>query len=386
MRIALIFSRKCSTYLEGGGFDIENLYEKQALTGSESGLFNTAKGLCELGHEVEVFCKVDRPWLNVEKLAGASIFPEEASSSSYHYLQHLLYHDAFISWNDPDHLPAGPTRGIKICNQQLNDFSISETAYDRRTDAYTFPSLAHAEFMTKHCKLKPEKVHVVPNSTNLEFFDRNVQKEPGSVVYISSPDRGLHHLLDIWPKVRQHTPWATLKIFYRFWPWYEAVKDLDDLIGQRARHIRRRLLELGENGENRGKNGVWLMGPVNNKELAKILCRTQVLAYPCAPIRFTEGFSIAVLDACAAGVVPIISDADALPSIYAGIAEIIPNTRKRENISLWAATIALYLINDKRRAEKSAQVVQFSRNFSRQIVAQKWEDLIFKLNRAKAGA
>ena len=43
-----------------------------------------------------------------------------------------------------------------------------------------------------------------------------------------------------------------------------------------------------------------------------------VLAYPCDPIRYTEGFGVSALDAAAAGCHVMITDADALPSVHGG--------------------------------------------------------------------
>jgi glycosyltransferase involved in cell wall biosynthesis len=362
MKIALIFSAKCSTYLPDAGFDIEGLYETRALTGSESGIFNIAKGLSELGHEVHVYCKTHRAREKCTNLAGASIFPQEYPMSDDY--------DGYVAWNDSDHLPAA-SKGIRICSQQLNDFSLSVYPPDRRADIFAFPSENHMEYMIKRCRLKPKKCVVVPNSTNIEFFDPNAEKVPGSVVYTSSPDRGLHHLLDIFPLVRAQVPHANLKIFYRFWPWYKVAKENPDLIGQRARYIAKRLKELGTNGEN----GITLVGPVDNRTLGRELSRSMVLAYPCAPVRYTEGFSIAILDACAAACMPVISGVDALPSIYSGTAEIIYG-RVGERLEWWAKRIAHYLTDRESRVKASTEAAFFAQKFSRQNVSKMWEKLI----------
>lgn len=363
MKIALIYSAKCSTYLPDAGFDIAGLYETRALTGSESGIFNVAKGLSELGHEVHVFCKTHAPKLDCQNLAGASVFPQDHPMGDDY--------DGYIAWNDPDHLPAGRTKGVKICSQQLNDFTISVSPYDRRTDIYAFPSQNHLEYMVKRCKMKRSKCTVVPNSTNIEFFDPSAARVPGTVVYTSSPDRGLHHLLDIFPLVRKRVPHAQLKIFYRFWPWYKAAKDGPDLVGQRARYIAGRIQALGTNGEN----GITLVGPVDNRTLARELSTSMVFAYPCVPVRYTEGFSIAVLDACAAGCVPVISGVDALPSIYEGAAEIIYGS-PIERRQLWADRIAHYLTMEEKRQRVSEKISEFAKKFSRQEVSKAWEKLV----------
>jgi len=365
MKIALVYSIKCSANLLPNGFDIEGLYETQGLTGSESGFFNIAWGLAERGHEVDAYCFTKDEVPKCEKLAGVNVKKIAANKDM------PQDYDAIIAWNDPSHLPLVKGKALRLCSQQLNDFSISTPDYDRRTDVYAFPSEAHRLYVAEHSRLKTEKTCVVPNSTNVEFFWPNTERVPGSMLYCSSPDRGLHRLLDIFPLVRQVVPHATLKIFYRFWPWHEQTARSGSLVGARARYIGKKLKELGFEGEN----GVTLVGPVPNKTLAHELSTTALLAYPCATVRFTEGFSISTLDGCAAGCLPVISDVDALGSIYEGVCEVIKGPVHKQ-ILRWAGTISHLLIDEEARKQKAERARMWAQQFSRQAVSQRWEKLI----------
>ena len=53
--------------------------------------------------------------------------------------------------------------------------------------------------------------------------------------------------------------------------------------------------------------------------MALEMSEAEVLAYPCDTIRFTEGWSVTTLEACAAGAIPVLRGVDALGEIYADL-------------------------------------------------------------------
>lgn len=364
MKIALI-SGTMSTQLHGK-FDLKGLYETRALTGSESSFFNIAKGLRELGHDVDVYCDCVEPApAGAAKLAGARVF-NVANGVSPDY-------DAYIASSEPDRLRG--LRGLRIVQQQLNDFAYCKPDFDDYVDLYVFASEVHAQVIgLGEAKLAPSKVTWLPNSINLEFFDsRDVSRAPHSAIWCSSPDRGLHRLLEIWPAVRARVPDATLDIYYRFDPWYEQCKGLPNWAGARARFIGECLRRLGRKGEN----GVRVVGPLPNVEMAQRLCRAGVLPYTCEPIRFTEGFAVSVMDACAAGCVPIISDADALGSIYKDAAHVIPG-KPGEHRQEWIDAIVRAMTDDAWAASVVQRTVRFAQGFGSKTVTRQWEKLIMQ--------
>lgn len=370
MRIALIFGMKCSAYLPPDGFDIGGLYDAQALTGSESGIFNLAWGLSEREHQVDVFCMTKEPVIGVEKLAGANVYPLNTTPMGPDY-------DAYIAWNEPDYLRPAPKDKLRICSHQLNDFAMCEEGFDEFVDFYACPSEPHRKFIAETTLVMERKTTVIPNSINLEFFEPlpASERRQGSMIYCSSPDRGLHRLLEIFPRVRRRIPEANLKIFYRFEPWYQHVREYPstDLLGTRARYINECLLRLGRHGEN----GVTLVGPIGNKQMARELCQAKLLAYPCDPIRYTEGFSISIMDACAAGAVPVISDVDALGAIYGDRAAIIPG-RPGHSLERWADTLSSLLLDEERRAVHVENCRKLAEKHSRKNIAMLWEKFIMK--------
>lgn len=334
--------------------------------------FNSARGLAERGHSVQVFCDVVEEFESAPQLNGAAAYKLESSAK----LDPAT--DVVVALNEPDLLRLVPATTLRVLHQQLNDFGFAKPGFDSFVDVYAFPSETHRLFMVESCKLDPDKTTVLPNSINLEFFEGQEERRKHSVAYISSPDRGLHWLLDFWPLVRRQVPDAELRIYYKIDPWLENNRNTwgpsgsDFLeIGTRARYVEECLRRLGRNGEN----GVTVVGPTPNKTLARELMRTEIMAYPCDPLRWTEGFSVATLDACAAGCIPLITDVDAIGDIYRGVAEIV-SQRPVSRDGRWVEAITRALLDEGYRDSVRRGLSLFVAGFSRQSNAERWENLL----------
>lgn len=366
LKIAFI----CGKYSTGlhGRIDAERLFEARALTGSESSFFNAARGLAELGHQVTVYCDVEKPLDYCERLAGAAVHHIDNDPGTDF--------DAYVSLNEPDQFRRLPSsvKGVRIVQQQLNDFPYAMEGFDDYVDIYAFLAPVHRDHVVRVTPpINRAKAWWIPNSINLEISKRflGMKKKKASMAWCSSPDRGLHRLLEMWPLILRELPEATLKIFYRFEPWYQQFKDHPSPIGARARFIGECLDRLGRNGEN----GVTLVGPIPNIQLAQELAQTEILPYTCDCITFTEGFSVSIMDACAAGAVPVIADTDAIGDIYRNIAVVLP-PNPGEHQERWAKEIARISNEASYRRILVQRCQKFAQRFGRINVAHMWEILI----------
>jgi glycosyltransferase involved in cell wall biosynthesis len=366
LRVAVIMGKLSSSI--HGVYDIDTLYDEGLLTGTGSNFFNIIWGLAERGHQVDAFCESIRNFLNHPKLAGANVYSFDLAHPDETY-------DAYISINEPDVLREMPKDKLKICAMWLNDFSFCKPDFNEHVDVYACPSHTLARYLSTSWSIDDRKFVVVPLSFNAEFFANVVERRPGSIAYCSSPDRGLHHILDMFGDVKKQVPEANLRIYYRFQPWYDSIMASDhtdvSIHKARATAIGKSLDEYGRNGEN----GVYLIGPVPSKTMAKELLATRVMAYTCDPIWFTEGFSVSIMDACAAGCVPIVAGVDALPEVYSGAAYMIPG-KPDEQRSKWVEAIVAGLKNDEFANTVRAGARGFSTGFTRQKMAVLWESLV----------
>lgn len=366
LKVALMCG-KWSTGLHGA-IDAQRLFEARALTGSESSFFNLARGLAELGHTVDTYCDVVKPLEHCDRLAGASVRHIDNDPGGDY--------DAYISLNEPDQFRRLPSnvRGLRIVQQQLNDFPYAMEGFDDFVDIYAFLAPVHRKHLLSVTpQIRGNKAWWIPNSINPEISAKfaGLPKVRHSMAWCSSPDRGLHRLLEMWPYIRKEIPEATLKIFYRFQPWYDAYKDHHTPIGARARYIGECLDRLGRDGEK----GVTLVGAVPNVKLAEELARTEILPYTCDCVTFTEGFSVSIMDACAAGAVPIISDTDAIGDIYRGVASVIPG-KPGDHIEAWVKEIKKVTTDEEYRQVLINRARKFAVRFGRTQVAKLWEILI----------
>jgi glycosyltransferase involved in cell wall biosynthesis len=342
-----------------GPFDVPGLFSKRGLTGSESCFFNVVRGLAERGHQVDATCDtgvgVAQPW------NGAMVYPvDQPLDPTY---------DAYLAWNEPNLFHGTPRDKLRVCVQQLNDFSsYTHAGFDEQVDLYVMPSNTHREYLCRLEPITPGKTRVIPNSINLDMLEGLPQRNgKRDLIWCSSPDRGLHILLTIFPEIRKRVPDATLKIFYRFKPWFDHVKDIDTESGARARQI----------GELLNQPGVELIDSVPNQQMYRELAQARALAYTCDTISFTEGFSVSIMDACATGCVPIISDVDALYEIYKDAALIVPG-RPRDTGHEWINLLTEVLLNDQFAAAASERARNFARFFDRKIIAAQFEKLLLE--------
>jgi glycosyltransferase involved in cell wall biosynthesis/2-polyprenyl-3-methyl-5-hydroxy-6-metoxy-1,4-benzoquinol methylase len=116
-------------------------------------------------------------------------------------------------------------------------------------------------------------------------------------VYASSPDRGLVKLLELWPRILERYPDATLDVFYGWRGCAVLGAGTDAAWIKRFEDARRRFEAL------RHQKGVQLRGMVPHAQIALELRRAGVWAYPV--LGFSETCCTNALKARAAGAVPV---------------------------------------------------------------------------------
>lgn len=284
-------------------FDIPNLMSSPTgLTGSEVSFFRIAQGMARHGHQVTVFA----PIIQEVNLEGVRYRP--FSSLNWDEAPRYAY-----AWNDPVPLSTAPNGVLRICNQQLNDFNYLPEDYDDWVDVWTSPSSSHLEVVGSQTP-NADKWEIVNNGCDIHQV---FPKIPGRVVWSSSFDRGLHWLLSIWPSVRSAVPHAELHVFYSMKKWLDTWGSLDHNSPEVMDSPQyRRAMFINHSLKQLQNHGVVLRDQVSRHQIEIEYSVAQILAYPCDTISYTEGFSVSILDACSFGCVPLISNTDALGSLY----------------------------------------------------------------------
>ncbi|MCG3772207.1 MAG: D-inositol-3-phosphate glycosyltransferase [Nitrosomonadaceae bacterium] len=190
-------------------------------------------------------------------------------------------------------------------------------------DGYQMVSKSHVEHMhTYDQTADPSKFFIVPNGVDLARYANPPERQPYRVIHSSSPDRGLHHLLRIWPKIKKAVPQAELHIYYEINRWLDLIESLDK--EKRTTITTIRAGEVRDGLKATEGMDVTCHGAVNQWDLAQEQMKSSLMIYPCDPVAYTEGFSISCLESMAAGTPVITSDADALPELWGDCTTMLP--------------------------------------------------------------
>lgn len=274
--------------------------------GGETAMIQVSRHLADLGHEVIVFYDV----AEFGSYYGVDYLPV----ALYPNLVCTLDHDVLVAWDAPHALRFRDRAKAHVLAFQLNDAQIG--VMDYAVDLYFHPSKWHAErFLGLYPEMVRSKVRpYMTNGVDPNRYVGEVKREPHRVIYSSSPDRGLHHLLHFWPRVREQVTDAELHVYYDMDKWLGiegemAARGQISFSAERAAAVR----QVREDGIG----GVTFHGGVGQGQLAEEQLKSALMVYPCDPLFPTEGFSMTCLEAITAGCRLVTSDADALKELWA---------------------------------------------------------------------
>lgn len=366
MRIALLLGKMSLGARES--VDLANFRTTPGMTGTDTGFVRIGEELEAMGHTVE------------------RCYPSKPPQGKY---------DAAIAINEPD-LLRGVDAHVRACATWLNDLSFCRAGFDRHCDLFFSPSAAHIEMMrTRPGWQRVEVSQANPNGVERYKFDASkwhaielgcdpdrytidwvgggnpehrgsFTKIPGRVVYCSSPDRGLHWLLGEWPKIRAAVPHANLHIFYRLEPWLRGFDQTPffppiEALRARANYVEEALRRMPD-------MGITVRDSVSRETIEREMAIAECMAYPCDTIRWSEGFSCTLLEACAAQACPVTLETDALPCVYGGVVPMAP----REDIGAWSDMVIRALTDREWRDEVNAKCLAFAQ-------ARTWKETARKM-------
>lgn len=289
---------------------------KVTVGGGEAAMLNIAFALAARGHAVTVYYPgEDASYRDVTFRSQWVAYSQVGQPRRY---------DAVVSWSDQFVLKCCAPGVKRLFMQQLNDLH-GPAGFLESIDVLVSPSITHLAFLQNYGRQQGRwrPGAVVPSGVDAARYAgappyaarRNV------VSWWSSPDRGLHHLVLMWPAIRRAVPDAELHIFYHL---DRFIRDLAENLFFGEVAWRARLLQQLRPTMTVA-NGVFIHGAVSRKELRRWQVQTKVLAMPFDPAVPTEGFGLSYLEGLAAGCYVIARPDDALPELFGDAIQWIPS-------------------------------------------------------------
>jgi len=336
------------------------LEEDRQLGGAEAALIHVSRGLAERGHDVTVFhgdCSHERLY-----------FTQGIGHSSYRWRLTNMYnprscYDALILWDNSDICQYDPCAHTVIlsthCNTQPHlrdhfriDWTVMVSEWQRKTLCQQYRTLS------------TEASEVIHLGVDLSCYEGPMTTEANRVIYCSSPDRGLHHLLRIWPRVREQIPDAELHIFYSF-GGFERNKWQMNEYAATWWYVRSHLAQPG----------VFSHGPVGKQTIAREQKKAALIAYPSDLFVDGETFCTVILECMAAGTPTLVSDATALPGVYGDATAILPRPIEDDQ---WVEAIVKLLTDEEIREKYIERGLEFARQHTWDKTIEAWDETVQK--------
>jgi glycosyltransferase involved in cell wall biosynthesis len=296
-------------------FDGDSI-EKKALGGSETALIHTAKGLAK-DYNVAIFCQCAGPgiyndvlYLDASMLDIMNTLPIDIlvmyRGTAINYIttiKNKLKPQKFVFWTQDYPMYAGYD-GTFPTIANLFDALICVSNDHKKALMDRYPTM-----------LVEDKIFVIENGVNTELYKdkEKIAKKKNKFYYSSTPFRGLEILIDVFPKIKEKIPDATLTVC-------SSMLVYGDVIGNKQYEA---LYE-----KCRKTPGVEYVNSLKQADLAKLSMESYLMLYPSI---FAETNCISVEEAQTAGTPVICNDLGALKeTVHKGCGIIIPGNPRNE--------------------------------------------------------
>lgn len=178
--------------------------------------------------------------------------------------------------------------------------------------------------------------------------------------YGSSYDRGIQHLLKMWPSVKEKFPDAELHICYG-WDLFESF----------FRDNPERMMWKDRMSKLMEQPGIVHHGRVGKEELKKIREECGIWAYPT---HFTEINCITALETQREGCVPCVIELAALEETVQSGVKVKGDIYDPETFDKYLAELLSLMADEKRWKEEQTKGIIFAEKFTWDKIALKWNE------------
>jgi glycosyltransferase involved in cell wall biosynthesis/2-polyprenyl-3-methyl-5-hydroxy-6-metoxy-1,4-benzoquinol methylase len=298
---------------------------ERGMAGGETYMLEAAFGFAEAGAKVDLYSHLFTPgeYKGVRFLEAGKFMDRPAS--------------VLISMMTPSPLRLAPRGTLRLLFQQCNDLNFPDE-WLRHADGIVAASANHARYLKLLGRYFGPIYHV-HNGCHREKYvgGKPPQSREPIVAYWSSPDRGLHHLLEAWPLVHQLRKDAKLKVYYEIKRWSAVMED------RRKNGMWGTLKPVEDQYERvmaalatlKGNPSVEIIGMIPKYQMIQEQMKARVYCYPTdiPGGMYSEGFGGSVVEAMAAGCLPMLRGVDAFPSLYDGLVRWISGTPNNPEFS-----------------------------------------------------
>ncbi len=273
--------------------------DPRGLSGTEVNALGLAHALADLGHEVRLWSS----WTEevCREGAGRLLFRQLADGQSGPPAE------VAIAFHDPQPMRAWQAPYKLIWHQTVTPPEYVSMRRDQ-VDGYISATLHNAWCLSQYASPStPWKV--IANGWNFGTYCRP-HPVPGRLFYHTSPERGLHVLLNALVLIQRQVPKAHLVVWCRL----ETARGHHDAIWQQ---IVTGLRACGESVEVHGEGG-------SRNQVLQALSTAQVFAYPSEPNAPCEVMPMSVLEACATGVPVVCAPSDKFDKAFGKAIDVCP--------------------------------------------------------------
>lgn len=337
----------------------------RGLGGRETALIQVSRRLADAGHQVDVYTNTSEAKKYTDRYRWG---PFRRA-----YRPGIRSYDVGISFDGPLVWARGglPAR-VHVVHEQCAHLPVGQLA--PLVDCYFVLSNWQGWHLNHYDRaIDTDKMVTVYNGIDLARYNGPAPgpRHPHRIFYSSSPDRGLHHLLQAWPLVREQVPDAELWVYYEVDRWIPTVEWFMNELGRRAQIIKGYF--------QAPPAGVTFRGMVDQWTLAREQRQCTLWAYPADLTAGTETFCITGLEAAAAGCAMFTTQADCLPEIYGRVAALAALPLDVEG---WAAGVVTLLTDEAERARWTPGI-SFARKYTWDVVADRWARALESLARGE---
>lgn len=319
--------------------------------GSEEAVVYVSRELTRLGYSVTVFC-------GCGELTGTY---EGVKYEEYHNFNTNDNFNILIGWRHNIFTGSIHAKRKVIWLHDVPSDDMFPEDSVKNFDKVLVLSEFHKTLLPKW--VPEDSIMVSANGVNIKDFDNILlERNPHRLIYTSSYDRGLQHILNIWPDVKAEVPDAELHIFYG-WNTYDSMVAK----GVRSPDFKNAMVKM------MAQDGVFEHGRIGHKQLAKEFAKSGIYAYPS---HFEEISCISAMKAQVAGCIPVVTD-------YAALAETVKegikiHGRADQCMDDYKKALISLLKNEGLQENLRAKVLANREQFSWAKVAEGWHDNIFR--------